>query len=69
MKTIMYRNLNAEQARQGMTDTDVAKKINIDRATYAQKKRTGGFRIVEATALCELFNSPFEYLFEKGKEA
>ena len=69
MKAVMYANLAAEQAKRGMTDNEVAEKIGICRATYAQQKKLGRFRVKEATKLCKLFDCSFEYLFMTDKEA
>lgn len=59
----MFRNLEAEQARMGMTNSDVAERLNLSRVSYESKKRTGKFTVTEAKTLCLLFNTGFEYLF------
>lgn len=69
MKSNMYANLCAEQARKGMTDAETAKAIGIITRTYVWKKHNGTFKMNECTALCKLFNVKFEYLFETEKEA
>lgn len=60
----MYRNLQAEQARLGMTNQQVANIIGINRNTYENKKKTGRFTVKECRLLCKLFQSSFEYLFD-----
>ncbi|MCR5705171.1 MAG: helix-turn-helix domain-containing protein [Eubacterium sp.] len=59
----MFSNLNAEQARRGFTNSDVAEKLNISRVSYENKKKTGKFTTMEAKTLCQLFNCKFDYLF------
>lgn len=59
----MFRNLNAEQARMGMTDEDVANKMGISRASYLSKKNSGKFTVPQVRILLCLFNVEFEYLF------
>ena len=60
----MYPNLQAEQARQGMTNMQVADKLGITRPTYENKKKTGRFTVEECKRLCKMFNSSFDYLFD-----
>ena len=60
----MFMNLEAEQARKGMTNTDVANKLGISRVSYENKKKTGKFTTFEIKILCRLFKSKFDYLFE-----
>ena len=59
----MFRNLNAEQARLGMTDEDVAERIGISRASYISKKNSGKFTVPQVRILLHLFDVDFEYLF------
>ena len=59
-----YPNLCAEQARRGMTDEAVAQAIRMKRVTYTMKKKSGQFWVSECKALCKLFDSSFDYLFE-----
>lgn len=67
MKTILFSNLVAEQAKRGMTDADTAKEIGITAQTYAVKKKRGTFKASECTALCKLFEKSFEHLFETNR--
>ncbi len=60
----MFRNLEAEQRRKGLTNTEVARILNVSRATYETKKKTGKFTRPEIVALLELFGCKFEYLFD-----
>lgn len=60
----MFRNLEAEQAREGKTNSDMASLLGISRVSYENKKKTGKFIASEAAALCDFFGCSFEYLFE-----
>lgn len=60
----MFRNLEAEQARYGLTNQQVSEKLGISRVSYENKKKTGKFIISEAKRLCEIFACDFDYLFE-----
>ena len=60
----MFRNLEAEQRRAGMTNTDVAEYLGVSRATYENKKKDGKFTRPEIVKLLRLFNCKFEYLFD-----
>ena len=66
----MFRNLEAEQARLGLTNQDVATILGISRVSYENKKKSGKFTTVEIKKLCRLFKCKFDYLFttedEKG---
>ncbi len=64
----MFRNLEAEQKRHSMTNTDVCTLLNITRTTYENKKKVGNFNRAEIVALLELFGCKFEYLFEFATE-
>ena len=57
----MFRNLEAEQRRAGMTNTDVAEYLGVSRATYENKKKDGKFTRPEIVKLLRLFNCKFEY--------
>lgn len=59
----MFCNLNAEQARLGMTDEDVANLIGISRSSYLSKKNSGKFTVPQIRILLNLFNVDFNYLF------
>lgn len=65
----MLSNLEAEQARKNMTDTDVAKILGITRETYVKKKKNLGFKFNEIISLCSIFDCDFHYLFEINKPA
>lgn len=60
----MFRNLEAEQARLGLSNSDVAKKLGISRNSYENKKKTGKFTTFEIKMLCKLFRCKFDYLFQ-----
>ena len=59
----MFPNINAEQARIGKTNSEVAAFLGISRSTYENKKKNGNFNRAECIKLIELFGKPFEYLF------
>jgi len=60
----MFRNLDAEQSRYGLSNADVADKLGIHRNTYENKKKEGGFTRLEIITLLKLFDCKFEYLFQ-----
>ena len=59
----MFPNLQAEQARRGMTNQQVADFLGISRVAFESKKKSGRFYTLELFKLCTLFNCTFEYLF------
>ena len=59
----MFRNLDAEQKRFGLTNSEVADRLGISRITYESKKKTGKFTRAEIVTLLDMFNCKFEYLF------
>jgi DNA-binding XRE family transcriptional regulator len=64
----MFRNLEAEQARNGFTNQTVAIKLGISRVSYEKKKKTGKFTTFEIKSLCRLFKKSFDYLFATDDE-
>lgn len=60
----MFRNLEAEQARFGLTNQQMAEKLGISRVSYENKKKTGKFTALEAKKLCKVFKVKFDYLFQ-----
>ena len=44
----VFRNLEAEQARFGYTNQQMADKLGISRVSYENKKKTGKFIALEA---------------------
>lgn len=64
----MFRNLEAEQHRAGLTNLDVAQALNISRVTYETKKKNGKFTRPEIVKLLRLFGCTFEYLFAPSDE-
>ena len=65
----MFRNLEAEQARYGYTNQNMADKLGISRVSYENKKKSGKFTTLEIKNLCKTFKCKFDYLFaedEKG---
>lgn len=63
-KCFLFRNLEAEQARYGFTNSDMASKLGISRVSYENKKKTGKFTTFEIKALCKTFKCKFDYLFQ-----
>lgn len=59
----MFRNLEAEQKRRGLSNQQVADILGISRATYESKKKSGKFNRPQIIALLKLFNCNFYYLF------
>lgn len=59
----MFKNLDAEQARKGFNNSEMAKKLGISRVSYENKKKTGKFTTFEIKTLCKLFRCKFDYLF------
>lgn len=64
----MFRNLEAEQARYGLTNADMSEKLGISRVSYENKKKTGKFTTFEIKALCKLFKCKFDYLFATDQQ-
>jgi len=64
----MFPNLQAEQARFSLTNSQVAEEIDMNRNTYEQKKRSGRFTVFDCQRLCNLFNCTFEYLFATDQD-
>ena len=60
----MFRNLEAEQARNSYTNQQMAENLNISRVSYENKKKTGKFTALEAKRLCKIFHVKFDYLFQ-----
>ena len=65
---IVFRNLEAEQARKGYTNHNVADILGISRVSYENKKKSGKFTTCEIKALCKLFGCKFDYLFATAEE-
>ena len=65
----MFRNLEAEQARKGYTNSDVANKLGMSRVAYESKKKTGKFTPFEIKQLCKIFQCKFDYLLATEQEA
>ena len=64
----LFRNLDAEQARFGLSNSDVAKRLGISRNSYESKKKTGKFTTFEIKALCKMFKCKFDYLFQTDEK-
>ena len=66
--SMMFKNLDAEQARGGLTNSDVANMLGISRVSYENKKKSGKFTTPEIKTLCTFFKCKFDYLFATEKE-
>lgn len=64
----MFRNLDAEQARARLNDSQVAEKLGISRVSYVHKKKNGKFTTPEIKILCVMFSCSFDYLFALDEE-
>ena len=53
----MFRNLEAEQARKGYTNSDVANLLGISRVSYENKKKTGKFTVVGVSVCGGVFHN------------
>lgn len=65
----MFRNLNAEQARLGLNNTQVAERLGISRVSYESKKKSGKFTTSEIKVLCTIFACSFDYLFASDDDS
>ena len=66
----MFRNLEAEQARLGYTNTDVAKKLGISRVSYENKRKTENLQHWKLKVFVNYLNANLTIYFtqmEKGK--
>lgn len=62
----MFRNILAEMARNNYSRLDIASKLGVSDGTL--RTRLNGlsdFTLPEIRILIELFDKPFEYLFEE----
>lgn len=64
----MFKNLDAEQARNRLTNSDMAEVLGISRVSYESKKKSGKFTTPEIKKLCEFFRCKFDYLFETDEK-
>jgi len=60
---LVFPNLEAEQARKGHINAQVAEKLNMSRRLYEIKKKNGTFKFNEIQKLLEMYDCNFEYLF------
>lgn len=65
----MFKNLNAEQARKGLSNSDTAALLGISRVSYENKKKSGKFTTTEIKKLCTYFGCRFEYLFSTEEQS
>lgn len=62
---ILYRNIEAERARNSMTQEELSKKIGITRKTYYIKQRNESFTSDELIKLSQIFKCSIDYLSKK----
>lgn len=60
----MFRNLEAEQARNGLNNKEAADILGLSRVSYEKKKKLGSFTLTEAKKLAKRFGVSVDYLFE-----
>ena len=57
----MFPNLDAEQARHGKTNADMAVLLKLSGTTsYENKKKNGNFSVSDAIRMCDLFDCDYE---------
>ena len=61
----VFRNLEAEQKRVGMTNLQMAEYLGVSRVTYETKKKNGMFTRPQIVKLLDLFHCGFDYLFQQ----
>lgn len=59
----MFPNLLGQKAYHHMSNEEMAKIINVSRASYEKKIENGKFNVFEIQAYCKHFGKDFEYLF------
>ena len=64
----MFRNLEAEQRRIGLTNAQMAEKLGMSRMTYETKKKTGIFSRPQIATMLQMFRCTFEYLFSEDEQ-
>ncbi|MBP3360060.1 MAG: helix-turn-helix domain-containing protein [Clostridia bacterium] len=65
----MFNNLEAEQARNGLTNARMSEMLGITRVTYEKKKKSGKFNLSEIKKICDILGCGFDYLFATDKTA
>lgn len=63
----MFRNLEAEQARKGFTNSDVAEKLGISRVSYESKKNLGNLLLLKLKP-CASFSNVSLTIFSRQKK-
>lgn len=61
----VFPNLEIEQDRHGHSDGYVAEKLGISLQEYRLGKESGAFLRSKADMLLDMYDTPFEYLFER----
>lgn len=64
----MFRNLNAEQARLDINNTEMGRLLGISRVAYERKKKSGAFSLMQAKVLSKFFGVSVDYLFETQED-
>lgn len=61
----MYKNLEAELTRNGFTQNDLCKLLNLNKSTISNKMNgIRDFKLIECKKIAIWLNSTIDYLFE-----
>ena len=61
----MYKNLEAELKRNGLTQNDLCKLLNLNKSTISNKMNgIRDFKLIECKKIAIWLNSTIDYLFE-----
>lgn len=61
----MYKNLEAELTRNGLTQNDLCKLLNLNKSTISNKMNgIRDFKLIECKKIAIWLNSTIDYLFE-----
>ena len=69
MKTMVYPNIEAERARNGMSVEDLTRLLGVCRKTYHNWIRKGQIPQKKLEHMAEIFNVSSDYLLGRIKEA
>jgi hypothetical protein len=62
----IFPNLDAEQARRGVNNRDIAQMLGCSRQTYEYYKTTGLFKLPHINSLLDFFACDYNYLFSES---
>lgn len=63
---MLYPNIEAERSRIGLTKTELAKKLGIDRKTLGKWMESGAIPASKLVEMAELFNVSTDYLLGRA---